>query len=645
MTYIDENKINEIVANNDIIEIIGSFITLIRKGQSYVAVCPFHDDTNPSLSIDSKKQIFKCFVCNTGGNVLRFVRLYNKWNLIESLKFLAEKAGIDFNENEYKNSNNLEQISEEDKKIYDILDRANSCFKSELIKSTNTAVKAFVEKRKLNFNICKTFDIGYDNTITFNQIFKDDLENNLNLLSQASLISLNTKNDFFKGRITFGIRDELNKIIGFSARALDNSKPKYINSAESKFFKKSNILYNLYNAFEASKSELIFTEGFFDVIALYKIDVKNVVCLMGTALTKNHVQKLKLVNKITLFLDGDEPGQNATYKTIINLLQLWKTNSKNIYIVNNQTEYDPDDLISNFGSNKLKEVLDNIISYEEFTFNYLCKKHGLNTFNDKKGMLNNLTDSVWNQFSKEFYPIWNKFDNETKEIYNNRVKEYYNKDLNLTLYKSTLKSLSYENIQEIGLNKYDEFQSSQPYFDDLVSSQNFNDAIPPIDFHTFDEAKIAKKSKYSNIQNWIEKLFILVIWHPDLLTHFKKRLNQKEFKTLDQQISDDAEMKPVYDYILNNDVYTIYKINELKEEIIKLQRHNFLETINLNNLSKEKKFSDFNELYKRALNFDQNRYANILLKHISNIESLEVKNEILEKIRQIKVKNTEDKND
>ncbi|WP_036436065.1 DNA primase [Mycoplasmopsis felifaucium] len=606
MARVEQQTIELIVSKNDIVEVIGSFLQLIRKGHNYTAVCPFHDDTNPSLSIDTRKQIFKCFVCNTGGNALRFVMLFNKWSLIKSLQYLADKAGISFDETQYNPSHNKEDnnLSEFDQKVYEILDRANSCFKSEIIKSTNTSLKSFISKRKLDYATCKKFDIGYDNPLTFEAIFKDDLEKQLNVLSEASLISMTSKENFFQNRVTFGIRDEKNRIVGFSARVLDNTKPKYINSSESKYFKKSSILYNFNNALESNSNELILAEGFFDVIALSKANFTNAVCLMGTAITKEHIAKLKKFKKIVIFLDGDEPGQFATYKTIVSLLKYWYSSAKKINVVKNTTGYDPDEILNNFGANKLTEMISNTIDYSEFSYDFLRSKHSILVKN-----YISITEAEWNKFSEDFYPIWKTFDSDVANVYLNKIKDLYNKDLNLTLNKNTFNNDKYTsdfNENSYIINHYDE-NYELVNFDDYTQQPYYTDTDVVDHYLMNNKAKLAQKNEQKNQQDWIEKVLLLVLYHPDLIKLFKRDMQQKPLSSIKLEEYTNDVKKTLYSCFIEELGNSNADLEMLRIKY-KDYSSDFLKFNHFDSKTPQELENDYEAIINRARRFDRNYY-------------------------------------
>ncbi|MGV2393479.1 UNVERIFIED_CONTAM: DNA primase [Campylobacter lari] len=483
MALIDNDFIQNVIDQNDIVNIISSYIQLIRKGHSYTCICPFHDDTNPSMSIDERKQIFKCFVCGTGGNVLTFLMKYKKLKLVDAIALLSEKAGIDFDITKYKNTNVNE--NSELAPYYELLDQVNALFKSQLFKENDEKIIKFIQKRKLDFNLCSKFDIGFANEVKYNKVFEKDLKNKAFEFVNAGLLNpINNKN-YFLDRITFAIRDIKNNVIGFSARALDDSKPKYLNSPESEIFKKQNILYNLYNALESNSETLIITEGFFDVIALYKAGFENAVCLMGTALTKHHIDLMSKFKKIILFLDGDNAGQNASYKSLITILTHSK---KEIFVVPNETNLDPDEIFNKFGQQYVEKMLGEARPYLYFVFDYLRTKYGF--YDDQVNF--KVNEAILEKFANEFYPFLKSANKNQVQTIIERFKNLYNFDLNNAPNPESFTNSNINNNIYNDNKKQHEYSSISS--NDIFLSSSNDEYYSPYDMHNFENL--------TNIQNF-----------------------------------------------------------------------------------------------------------------------------------------------
>ena len=303
-----DGKINEIRSANDIVDVISSYIPLEKKGKNFFGVCPFHDDSNPSMSVSKDKQIYKCFSCGASGNVFNFVMDYEHVDFKEALSILAKKAGITLN--------NVNVKSKENKydKYYKMYDISLKLYQNNLSSNLGTSAKEYLHKRGITDELIKTFKIGLATTS------KDSLTKVLNSKDytnrEIELYGLGTgTNDLYINRIMFPLFDISNNIVGFSGRIYNtSSSSKYINTKETPIFKKGELLYNYYNAKDSVRllKKIVLVEGFMDVIRQHSINVTNAIALMGTSLTKEQINLLKRLSlNIILCLDGDSAGRKA----------------------------------------------------------------------------------------------------------------------------------------------------------------------------------------------------------------------------------------------------------------------------------------------------------------------------------------------
>ncbi len=322
-----EELINIINQKMTIDQIISDYIHLEKKGNNYIGLCPFHQDTNPSMSVSPAKGIFKCFSCGAGGNGITFVKNYKGISFIDALKEVAEKA--DVNWHDYLTEYKVKPLDPELELIYKINEEAIIFYKYNLEEflSSNNSIHEYIKKRELTENLIDKFEIGYadknSSLVAFllkkgykeEEIVKTGLVKNYEGKLQ----------DYFINRLMFPIRDAYGKAIGFSGRIIAKSKyAKYLNTPDTKAFKKSNVMYNFHNAQSqiSLKSYGVIVEGFMDVVAFEKIGISNVIATMGTAFTSQHLSLLKaLTHKLILAFDNDVPGINTTIKTGKNLLK------------------------------------------------------------------------------------------------------------------------------------------------------------------------------------------------------------------------------------------------------------------------------------------------------------------------------------
>lgn len=399
-----QENIDEILKKNDIVDVVSEYISIIKKGKNFVCLCPFHNDTNPSMVISQEKQIYKCFSCGAGGNALTFVKNYEKISLNEAIKKLANKAGVEI---DYYENNKVDQ-KDVYLEYYNLNDYALNLFQYLIKETNNQKVLEYINKRNYSKDLITKFKIGFlDNANTLTNLFKSK-EYDLNNAVEIGLLKLvdNKYFDSFSNRIIYPIINEYDKIVGFTARAIDDdTQPKYLNSPESKIFDKSSILYNLNNAKEsATRLKTIYlVEGPNDVIAFDKAGYSNSVCVMGTALTIQHLNLLKKlkINNLVIAFDDDEAGINATLKAA-NLLK----DANFIVSSISFNSLDPDDFLKEHGLNEFKNKVENAIPIMEFIINYEFSQININNYLEKKELvvrlLNNLFVSIDN-FDKEYY--------------------------------------------------------------------------------------------------------------------------------------------------------------------------------------------------------------------------------------------------
>lgn len=378
---IDENLIQEIRNSADIVEVISNYIPLIRKGKAVTAVCPFHDDHSPSLSISSDKQIYKCFVCNNGGNVFTFVKNFESISFQEAVVKVAKIIGKDIT---------FEYSTKEVKDLpfqarYDALEEMIKFTQFNLNTVDGKIASEYLKKRKLDDSIIDTFQIGYNglNNQVYHYLKAKGYPDSVLVESDIVRINEYGVKDVFEHRILFPIHDVYGLPIGFTARALDSSQSKYINTKETEIYKKGDVIYNYHRAKTMAKKEdkVYLLEGVIDVIAMYKAGYHNAVCSLGTSLTTNQLKEIKrLSNHLVFFYDGDEAGLNATYKAAM----LAKEKGFHISVIDNDTQLDPDEILHQYSIDKLKKIIRKEIPWIQFLMKYLKTHLNLENYSDKK---------------------------------------------------------------------------------------------------------------------------------------------------------------------------------------------------------------------------------------------------------------------
>lgn len=402
-----DNKINEIRSANDIVEVITSYMPLIKKGKNFFGVCPFHDDNNPSMSVSQDKQIYKCFSCGASGNVFNFVMDYENVDFKEALSILAKRAGITLTNVNLKTTNKYQ-------KYYDMYNLALMFYQNNINSSLGKEAKEYLKKRQISEEIIKKFKIGLSTT-TRDSLTKI-LTNKGYSIKELETYGLgNGTTDLYVNRIMFPLFDIGGKAVGFSGRIYNTkSDSKYINTKETPIFKKGENLYNYYEAKDSVRisKKLIITEGFMDVIRLYTIGIKNVIALMGTSLTKDQVTLIKrLSHNIYLSLDGDDAGKKAT-ATVGKMLEQEGLNVSVIELPNN---LDPDEFILQEGKTAYENLYENPTSYSDFMIKYL--KHGsdLTNIEEQTTYINKVIDEI------------SSMDDELKqELFLNKISKEFN---------------------------------------------------------------------------------------------------------------------------------------------------------------------------------------------------------------------------
>jgi len=370
----------EIVEKADIVNIVSQYVKLEKRGNNYIGLCPFHDDKNPSMSVSPQKKVFKCFSCGTAGDVVTFVSKIKNISTSEALREVGETVGI-------KVSMSQKDIfRQKNSKYYNVL-KETSMFYNFYLSNTVEGKKGieYLLSRKLSEVEIRRFNIGLagDNDILYKTLSEKQYLP-LDMIEAGLIRGGSQYHDVFKNRIMFPIKDLDGNVVGFSGRRflpINDHESKYINTSETILFKKSEILYNYsdcINEIRMNNNVYLF-EGFMDVIAAVRANIKNSVASMGTALTLNQINAIKrITNNVTLCYDSDGPGVAATVKAIYLL-----TNAgMNVNIVSIPDGKDADEYIYNNGSEKLHSCLvNNIVSAIEFLYQYEKKNTDFSNYN------------------------------------------------------------------------------------------------------------------------------------------------------------------------------------------------------------------------------------------------------------------------
>ena len=443
MVKISDELIHKIKDSNDIVDTIGSYLPLTQKGKNFFAVCPFHDDHSPSMSISKEKQIFKCFVCGHTGNSISFVQDYLGISFVEALEVLAKNAHIDLKLDKKENVNSPY------KDMYSLYNIALSYYKNNLNSKEGEEARKYLEKRKLDKDTINYFDIGLSLSGGLSEGLSKKYSENL--LEEAGLS--NNGKDVFINRIMFTIKDNEGNPAGFSGRKYDDSDaPKYVNSKETPIFKKGNILYNYYNAKNdiKKKKEIIISEGFMEVIRCHTIGIDNVVALMGTSFTKDHLAVIKKDKvDVVLNLDQDDAGKIATIQ--IGKLLMKEGISPTVIIFSKYK--DADELIVYEGAEAFINAYEKRVNFIDFELDYLKKNK-------------DLSDSVsLAEYIKESIEAINSVDDDIlREIKVKELSDKYGIDSNLIKSKITNNNVTIKKeVKSVPVKKikYDKYAISE----------------------------------------------------------------------------------------------------------------------------------------------------------------------------------------
>lgn len=385
MARLEQAEIDRIRNGADIVDVISHYTSVQKHGRQYRCICPFHDDHDPSMQINTDRQIYKCFVCGAGGNVFTFVQNFEKVSFVEAVAAVAQ---ITDQQLSIHPSTFEKPVDPHIESIHKVLEETIRYTTYQLDTAEGAVAKEYLEKRGLDKNIREIFQIGFNPS-------GNSLSRYLSAkgYTQEQMCDANVANvyggrvsDVFDGRITFPIHDASGKPIGFSARSMDPQNPsKYVNTNETDVFHKGNIVFNYHRARSAARHEgrIYVCEGVTDVIAFARAGISNAVCTLGTSCTAAQIALLKRsAARIVFCYDGDHAGQAATFRAG----RMAVESGCEISIVVNQTGKDPDEIIASDGPEGLKNLVSKEMSWMEFVLSFLVKETNMSSYLDKKEM-------------------------------------------------------------------------------------------------------------------------------------------------------------------------------------------------------------------------------------------------------------------
>ena len=363
MARISPEVIDRVRETANIVDVISQYLDLRKRGQNFVGICPFHNDTHPSLYVSPVKEIYKCFACGAGGNVFTFLMEYDKISFVDAIRQLGDKYGI-----EVRLSGTVEE-KEYYTKLYEIHDYAANLFHKRLLSDEGKNVIKYLTVRGIKTDTIKKFKIGLSSTGWEDLLNKVKAQNyTSDIIEKSGLFTKSEKGIFdrFRNRIMFPISNHSGKVIAFGGRTLDKDEPaKYLNSPETPLYHKSDVLYGLHLSRQAIREQgtMFLVEGYMDFIQLYQAGFKNVVAASGTALAERHVQQIKkFTNRVFLTYDGDQAGTDAAIRAGYLLYQ----GGVEPFIVQVPSGIDPDDWIMENGAEAIQQGAESATSLIDF---------------------------------------------------------------------------------------------------------------------------------------------------------------------------------------------------------------------------------------------------------------------------------------
>ena len=550
-----EDAVTQIKQKLDIVDVIGSYISLKKSGRNYKALCPFHNEKTPSFMVSQELQIYKCFGCGVGGDIFNFVEAIEGVDFPRALEILAEKAGV-----KLVKSKDYDAQSQIKKKIYEINEITTKFYQYMLLKHKvgANALNYLKKERKLNEDSIKTFRLGYapdswDALCGFlrKKGFKEE-----DLILSGVAVKRSSGNDIidkFRGRVVFPLINTDSRVLGFTGRTLFDREPKYLNTSETPVFHKSFFIFGLdKNRLNIKKMGAVFVEGQMDVISAYQCGIKNVVCVSGTSLTENQLDILsRYTQDVAFCFDSDFAGIEASYRAI-EMAEKKNFNVKAVLIP--EPFKDLDDLIKS-DANRAKEVIGNPIPIYDFFLTTVLKKYDKRTAIGKKKIMEDLV------------PIFSKISNRI--LFDHYVKQISSE---LEISENTIYSLfkevpserekSYEEFRELEEKSLPQIYGPEGHFISLILKSPIDSA----------KSAVEKLKKEDFLNGKVAEIF------NHLKMYLKDRKTDINIKTflnkLDEDLKEITSELYLWDFMEEGDSEEGKKVleRELKEVIERIKK-------------------------------------------------------------------------
>ncbi|MCY1028673.1 DNA primase [Mammaliicoccus sciuri] len=540
---IEQELINEIREKNDILDVVSEYVKLEKRGRNYIGLCPFHDEKTPSFSVSEDKQICHCFGCKKGGNVFQFIQEIKGISFVDAVRELGDKVDIHIEQQETAPT---EGIVDDHIKMIEMHELMANNY-HYILKHTEEGEAAlnYLKSRGFTEELINDRKIGYaPNHSKFTHDFLEKNGYDAVLAYEAGLLSRNDETfdyfDRFRDRIIFPLLNFQGKTVGFSGRTYTDQSPKYLNSPETPIFQKRKMLYNIDRArkFIRQNDEVILLEGFMDVIKSFEADIKQVVATMGTALSREHVTMVKkLASNVTLLYDGDFAGKEAAINVGKDLLN----EGLNVFVVNLPKTMDPDDYITEYGSDAFKSFVEGQKqSYVAFKAQQLYYANENNDLKHEQHIEELIHDI--NLIQSEFL---------RKKVLQ-QVADLYKVDVN------SLKNRLSPNIV-------------QNYTD-------YNNFVPEMKEKKLDKVGRAEQALLKHFMN-----------HKQLFLEYHSRINQEDFTSLNNRVI----FSRLNGYYKNNDVFNISDFSSYIEEHQIIETVMYLESLLINDEPETEEIEDY----------------------------------------------------
>ena len=405
--------IEEVRLANDIVDTVSSYVSLRQRGGNYIGLCPFHSEKTPSFTVSPDKQIFHCFGCGAGGNVISFIMRIENDEFTDALKFLADRARITLPEKNSADIADLAAKKAEREKVFDINTNAAKFFYENLKTPEGQAAVKYLDGRGVSRNARVKFGLGYAplSRRSLCGYLKEEGYDEAFIMKAGLAAPDNSGGilDKFYGRLMFPIFEVTGKIVGFGGRVLGNSEPKYLNSPDTPVFSKGRNLYGIQLARKSKNKNYVLVEGYLDVISLFQAGFENTVAALGTSLTPWHARILhRYCDSAVLLFDGDEAGVKAALRAI----PVLREGGLTVSVLRMTDAKDPDEYIQKFGGEKFAKLLESAEDHVAFEVNELKNAHDLSKSRERI------------KFTTEAAKVISKLDSLIeKDEYSRRISE------------------------------------------------------------------------------------------------------------------------------------------------------------------------------------------------------------------------------